>query len=267
MEFLPIRTWGTPTGRPVVLLHGFASDGRAWADIAAQLPDVWVIAPDLPGCGEAASLRLLGADATARWQALSDLLARSLARHVAVPPILVGYSLGGRVAASAVLAGGLQVAGLLLESARSGLDPALRPARQAADEMRALQIERDGIGAFVDAWQTLPVFSTQRQLHEPAVAARVSAQRELRLAQDPAGLAWNLRAFGLASLPELTARPELPGQILVGARDVPCVESVPTWRDLLPRAEVAIVPRAGHNVHLEQPAAFLRALRALLASC
>lgn len=267
MESLPIRTWGMPTGRPVVLLHGFASDSRAWTDIAAQLPDVWVIAPDLPGCGQAASLRLPGTDDATRWQSLADVLAKSLARFVTAPPILVGYSLGGRVAASAVLAGGLQVAGLLLESARSGLDPALRAARQAADEARALQIERDGIGAFVDAWQALPVFSTQRQLHAPAMAARVSAQRELRLTQDAAGLAWNLRALGLASLPHMTARPDLPAQILVGARDVPCVESVPIWRNLLPKAEVAIVPHAGHNVHLEQPEAFLHAVRSLLGSC
>jgi len=50
---LTVRTWGDPSpDRPVVLaLHGLTSTSAVWADLAARLPDVAIIAPDLPGRG------------------------------------------------------------------------------------------------------------------------------------------------------------------------------------------------------------------------
>ncbi|GAA1430467.1 alpha/beta fold hydrolase [Microlunatus lacustris] len=50
---LAVRTWGDVSpGRPAVLaLHGLTSTSAVWADLAARLPTVPVLAPDLPGRG------------------------------------------------------------------------------------------------------------------------------------------------------------------------------------------------------------------------
>jgi lipase len=50
---LAVRSWGDPQPeQPVVLaLHGLTSTSAVWADLATRLPDVPVLAPDLPGRG------------------------------------------------------------------------------------------------------------------------------------------------------------------------------------------------------------------------
>ena len=46
------RTWGADDGIPVLLLHGSYGTSRWWESFAAALPEeIYVIAPDLRGCG------------------------------------------------------------------------------------------------------------------------------------------------------------------------------------------------------------------------
>jgi len=99
-------------GPPVVLLHGQGGWAGAWMPVMGDLGrDHRVVAPDLPGLGAS---RVEGAppDAGRVLAWLGELLDRTCP----APPVLVGVSLGGSIAARFAAAHGDRLAGLVLVS-------------------------------------------------------------------------------------------------------------------------------------------------------
>ena len=154
---------------------------------------------------------------------------------------------------------------LVLESSSPGIaDPGERAARAAGDEALAARLERDGLAAFVDAWMAQPLFATQRQL-DPAARSR---ERTLRLQHAPAGLAAALRCFGVgAQEPLWDCLPALrmPVLLVTGAADRRYRALAVAMAARVPGARVAVVPAAGHAVHLENPVPFWSLVGAFLA--
>jgi 2-succinyl-6-hydroxy-2,4-cyclohexadiene-1-carboxylate synthase len=161
--------------------------------------------------------------------------------------------MGGRLALYLAVHHPGVVATLSLESASPGLKTEReRRDRRATDEALAARIEREGIEAFVDYWEALPLWESQRGL-PPKIRA---AQRERRLANDPVGLANSLRGMGTGVQPSLwEALPGVnqPTSLLTGERDRKFTVIAEQMRAALPRATLASAPGAGHNIHLEQP--------------
>ena len=127
---------GDPQGFPVVLLHGFPDDARAWDKVAQTLAAAGhrVLAPYLRGCGptrflDAATPRM--AQQAAIGQDVLDLIdALALPRVV-----LAGYDWGGRAACIAAIVAPARVRGLVTiggYNVQNTLAPS-RPA-SAADE-------------------------------------------------------------------------------------------------------------------------------------
>ena len=136
------------------------------------------------------------ADPLASMGAVCDRVA-AIVRLVAAAegaPVLVGYSMGGRIAAETMVRHpGLPLAGLVLESA--GLGPADDAARAALARRNgewAARLREGGVVAFMDWWEALPLFATQREL-PPAARATTRADRE---AHDAETLARSLEAWG-----------------------------------------------------------------------
>jgi 2-succinyl-6-hydroxy-2,4-cyclohexadiene-1-carboxylate synthase len=142
---------------------------------------------------------------------------------------------------------------LILESASPGLaTEAERDERQVRDNDLADRIERDGIAAFVDYWEALPLFASQQRLPDD-VRARLRSQR---LNNRPAGLANSLRGMGTGVQPSMCDR--LPGLamttlLLAGEFDSKFVGLAQQMYDLIPEARLQIVPNTGHTIHLEAP--------------
>ncbi|KJQ55823.1 alpha/beta fold hydrolase [Microbacterium sp. SA39] len=92
----------------VVAVHGFRGEHHGLEPVLAYLPDIRVIAPDLPGFGETAPLpgRTHDLDEYAAW--LTDFAAA-----VAPGAVILGHSFGSIVTAAAV-AGGLVTPRLIL---------------------------------------------------------------------------------------------------------------------------------------------------------
>ena len=118
--------------------------------------------------------------------------------RLALPPVVVlGYSMGGRVAMRLALhlaeRAPARLSGLVLESASPGIaDAGERSARVVSDHALADRIEADGIEAFVREWESLPMWASQSGLSEEA-RSRLRAQR---LGQSTVGLANSLRGMG-----------------------------------------------------------------------
>ena len=237
----------------LLALHGFTGSGRTWDALAAALgPDVAVVAPDLPGHGanlpDDEAEYALARTAERLWEALD-------ARGVARPHVL-GYSMGGRLALRVALLRPGRVRALVLESASPGIaGEAERAARVARDRALAADVERDGVAAFVDRWERLPLWDSQAALPD-AVRAGL---RAARLANDRRGLARSLGGAGAGADPPLHDRLAglaMPVLLVAGALDAKYVALAHEMAARMPRARVAIVPDAGHAVHLERPAAF-----------
>jgi 2-succinyl-6-hydroxy-2,4-cyclohexadiene-1-carboxylate synthase len=223
----------------VVLVHGFTQTLAAWGPVGERLARRWeVVRLDLPGHGGSGGV----------WVGFA--VAAGRVGEAGGPAVYCGYSLGGRLCLRLALDRPDLVRGLVLVGASPGIaDPGARAGRRAADEALAGRIERQGVAAFLDRWLAGPLFTTL-----PAEAAG----RADRLANTAQGLAYALRRLGTGAQEPLwdrlpTLRP--PTLLVAGALDARFAAVAAEMAAAIgPRARVALVPGAGHAVHLERPA-------------
>ncbi len=249
-------------GPALMLLHGFTGNAGSMAGLARTLEhDFDVIVPDLPGHGRSADRAAVPAY---DFEACVDDLVATLEAAGHRSAHWLGYSMGARLALGCAVRQPSRVASLVLLAGRAGIrDPAERSARRETDEALAARIEACGVEPFVDEWLAQPLFATMRRLG-PQFVAR---ERAARLVNDAAGLASSLRALGPAAQPPLfdsLPRVTMPVLLAAGALDARFVAVAHELARGLPRAEVCVIPDAGHAAHLEQPEAFLRVLREFL---
>ena len=225
---------------PIVLVHGFAQQASTWDDVARLLADAGARCFGFELAGHGAGACSAGDCPAGRpdffdlcFQARALLaFCRIVARDAGVAPVLVGYSMGGRVAlqAACLAADDLQdggpkdggqldrtalrssaafaprgrdrrldaIAALILESA--GLGPVDDAAREALRERNfawAARVRDEGVSAFMDWWAGLPLFESQRKLDDD--------QRERlrvgRLANDVESLALSFERAGAHAMP------------------------------------------------------------------
>lgn len=251
------------SGPPVVLVHGFTGTGASWRSLVEVLaPDFTTIAVDLVGHGRSGC-----PTAPERYgmrRAMDDLAAllRALGHERAA---WLGYSLGGRVALQVAVHRPDVVSALLLEGATPGLDTAEeRAARVAADEALAQRLEREGLEAFVDYWQSIGLWDSQQRT---LTDEQREALRRGRLAQDPVGLAGSLRGMGTGSQEWVGDRLGgigVPVFLTAGTLDTKFSAIAREMAAAIPDATMRLVEDAGHAAHLERPDAFNAMVREFL---
>ena len=239
----------------LVLLHGFTGSTANWSALLPHLaaPGRRLIALDLLGHGQADAPADPARYSIERSQ--SDILATL--STLGVQPreaILLGYSMGGRIALYTAFSGFWRA--LILESASPGLATETeREQRQQSDNALAERIEREGVEAFIDDWEKLPLFASQNNL-PLTTRATLRAQR---LNNRASGLANSLRGVGTGVQPALHERLpslNLPALLLAGELDAKFCQIASQMARSMPQARLHIVPGAGHTIHLEQPALF-----------
>ena len=234
------------TGPPIVLVHGFTQTRRCWGPEATDLArDHEVVRVDAPGHGGS-----------------SDILAglRTGARLIADQggeATYLGYSMGARFCLHLALANPELVRGLVLIGGTAGIEDAEeRSARKAQDLRTARRLQSEGLGAFLDAWLAQPLFADL-----PAERAF----REERLENTVDGLVSSLEQAGTGSQDpswHKLGRLEMPVLVVAGARDAKFRALAERMATLIgANATLAVIPDAGHAAHLEQPVAFLAAIR------
>jgi pimeloyl-ACP methyl ester carboxylesterase len=251
--------WGERDRPGVVLVHGGAAHAHWWAFLAPLLTHHYrVLAIDLSGHGDSGRR-----DAYPREVWADEVMAAADHANFVGPPVLVGHSMGGFVCIAAASRFGEKLAGAIIVDSpvrrpdpeaeegahgRSFRNPKLYPSVEAALERFRLvppqpcenpyildYIARHSLhrveGGFT--WKFDPVIFrrvTPRAAHEilPKVACRVALLRA---------------EFGLVT-------PDIGDYMY----------------ELLDRnAPVIEIPQAHHHLMLDQPLAFVTALRALLA--
>jgi len=236
------------------LVHGFLGSPADWAETLAALR---------PGIAcDCVSLAELGCESV-------HAAARALAERLARTPcdLLVGYSMGGRIALELAATRPELAPRLVLLAASLGLDDEAERARRAAeDDARAEEILRDGLDAFVERWYRLAIFAPFTR-HASFSAAR------LRRAQGEAAF-WS-RCVAACSpargTPRWSAIPALaPRTIFVaGALDERYAAYAARARGmtsaLASALRVEIIAGAGHVLPLEAPDACARIIEESLS--
>jgi 2-succinyl-6-hydroxy-2,4-cyclohexadiene-1-carboxylate synthase len=258
-----VRTAGH--GPAVLLIHGFTGRGTDWAPFLRSIhkSGFTTVVVDLLGHGRSDSPRDPARHAVERQAAdIGELLQRIGAGAT----IVVGYSMGARVAIRLAVSAPDLVRGLILESPSAGIaDRRERTARVDADTRLAEQLERDGVDAFMSTWEAAPIFASERRL-PPEVQARIRAARRRNR---PDGLAASLRGAGQGVMEPMVDRLKLvacPTLVIAGGLDTAGMERSRVVAGRIPRVRMLILPDLGHAAHRESPARFRRLLIDQLAS-
>lgn len=206
------------------------------------------LAPDIRGHGDAGDRRPIG---------FAECVA-DVACALEGPFTLVGYSMGARLALLTALSHPERVERIVLISGTAGIaDEVERAARRRDDEALADEIEHQDIETFARRWARQPML---RRL--PDAAAQAAHADRLR--NRPENLAAALRGLGAGAMePQWTRLSDLrmPAAIIVGERDSKFRKLGERLAVALPRADLIVVPAAGHAVHLEAPAVMAACLR------
>lgn len=225
----------------LVFLHGFTQTHHHWHRAAFALAQRlrWpasIVLPDLPGHG-------LSADDRRPIDTASTALTT-----LCGPGTYIGYSMGGRYALVAACAGAREIERLVVIGASPGIENGHdRRTRLADDEVRAEELETDGVAAFVERWAAMPMFSALRS--DPD-------DREHRLRNTVDGLANSLRTAGTGAQPvlwERLAAIAVPVLVIAGEHDEKFTELGVQIADAIPNAAFASIAGAGHAAHHERP--------------
>jgi len=164
-------------------------------------------------------------------------------------PVVVGYSLGGRLALHALLARPDRWRAAVIVSAHLGLlDPAERAARLADDARWAARFANDDWTAVVDDWNARSVFAGR-----PAATPRPAS------AYDRAALAAALTDWSLGRqepLADRLAALAVPILWIAGEHDARFAAQGERARDACGHVELKSAPGAAHRVPWEAPAWF-----------
>ncbi len=238
-------------GPPIVLLHGFTGSAASWSPLIDHLNHHFTtLAVDIVGHGF--SDKPDHVSFYEMKQAARDIV-NAVASMRAYKAHWLGYSMGGRTALHIAAMHPGAVDRLVLIGASPGIaSEEERKVRVDADEQLARRIEREGVPAFVDHWESIPLFESQHSLSED-VRARM---REGRLRNTATGLANSLRGMGAgaqAPLHEKLARITAPALIMAGELDTKYVAIGQEMAGAMPTARFVAIPGAGHAAHIENP--------------
>lgn len=248
--------------KTVVFLHGFTGSTRTWDEVIEQLPSTHrLITIDLVGHGKTDAPKLL------RYYSMQEQI-EILEAFFEWKKIeqfdLVGYSMGGRVALAYAMTYPQRVHTLLLENASPGLKTIEeREQRIQLDHLLADRIEQRGMIDFVDYWQDIPLFQTQKLLS----IEKQRQIREERLNQKPMGLANSLRGMGTGQQKSYwseLSKYEKNVVLLNGELDSKFIIIAEQMKVLFPNCKQIIVPKVGHAIHVENPQSFATIVKAQL---
>ncbi|MGM9948771.1 MAG: 2-succinyl-6-hydroxy-2,4-cyclohexadiene-1-carboxylate synthase [Lysinibacillus sp.] len=258
-----IEVWNEKEEQTIVMLHGFTGSTNTWATAARLLPAFRIIAIDCIGHGRTespvdASLYEMDNQVDVLEEVCSMLQLESFS--------LLGYSMGGRIALSYAVKYPDRVEKLILESASPGLvSDEERMARRQADDLLADRIEENGVESFVDTWENIPLFASQKRLPQDV---RLGIRKE-RLQQNALGLANSLRGMGTGMMPplweNLTELP-MPVLLLTGQLDEKFVNIAREMTASLKKGRHLTINDVGHAIHVENPSEFATIIKEAISS-
>jgi pimeloyl-ACP methyl ester carboxylesterase len=244
-----VHFWRGGKGRTIVLLQGGMADaGFHWSSVRDELAKHYdVIAPDLPGFGRSQTI------SHANWKTLSKWLAGFLDQVKVDRAAIVGNSFGGTMARAFASERASRVTHLVCVNGGQFI--------RLPTPVRLYL--RTPMGALTWKSRNRGVMTVQAIRNMFADPNFLTDEQVTRCIESSPALCAILR-FCLASRPPANP-PTAPTRILWGAEDrhTP-LASADALQKEIPGSSLVTIPGAGHLPQLEQPKAFVAALRDFL---
>jgi len=246
----------------LILLHGFAGQASDWHFLFDKLPEnICPITVDLLGHGKSSSpedFNLYSADKLAEYiNAIFEKLNFDKA-------IILGYSMGGRVAASFHNKFPNKVLSLIFESSTFGIENEhLRMDRINSDTVLVEKLLNSSINEFVIDWYNQPLFKSLKQLE----ADKYNQMINEKYLNNPIGLSGILKGFGTGQMPNFWSNVpniSVPGLFISGRLDEKYSKIGERISKLNSNFEHICVEETGHNIHLEKPKEFINLINSFL---
>lgn len=239
----------------VVFLHGLLGSRADWRTTQAYLSEYPFVLVDLPGHG------LSALESCADFKRCCDQISDTLLTHLEPhrPIVLVGYSMGGRIAMSGLAHGyfsALNVQRLIVEGGNFGLQSeADKQQRWQHDRSWANRFRSERIEQVLSDWYQQPVFSSLNHEQRQKLVTKRSANLGPSVANMLEATSLSKQDYLLESLKETGVRTHYI-----------CGEKDNKFSQLAKRSGLSFsqVAGAGHNVHVEQPEAFAAIVKAQL---
>ena len=240
----------------IVVVHGFRGDHHGLEPVVAQLPNVRIVSPDLPGFG--GSGRLVGLrhdiDGYARWlRAFLDGAGLGNA-------VVLGHSFGSIVVAAAV-AGGLETPRMILINPIAA--PALSGPRGILTRLAvfyywlaAVLPERLGFGLLRNRVIVRGMSIAMVKTREHGLRRWVHDQHDRYFSAftDRRVVLEAFRASVESDVSEFAARIAVPTLLIAAERDdITPVAAQHRLQRLFPDATLDVIPGVGHLIHYETP--------------
>ena len=256
MVNLQFNEYGTD-GPPLIVLHGLFGSARNWAGHARSLAETHrVYALDLRNHGSS------GRAMTMTYEEMAEDVAGFIADEGISEPIIMGHSMGGKVAMQLALAAPGLVQALIVVD--------IAPVTYGHDMLD-----------YIAAMQMLDLSGEQRRaeleeelregIHDPGVTAFLMTNLE----RANGGFQWriNLTAIsaGMSAISAFSPPPDAtysrPTVFIAGSESSYIRDS---HRDriseLFPKSRTVTIKDANHWVHADQPEAFLKTVKAFLGA-
>uniref|UniRef100_A0ACD5ZH39 Uncharacterized protein n=1 Tax=Avena sativa TaxID=4498 RepID=A0ACD5ZH39_AVESA len=265
----------------VLFLHGFLGTNEDWTPMMKALsPSARVIAVDLPGHGES---QILQHDAenfsqiSVTVHSIADLLLKLICNITDGEVVVVGYSMGARIALRMALNQNHKISGAVLISGSPGLQhESSRRRRTAIDKSRAEFMLSSGLECFVNTWYSGKMWASLRE--HPQFDSVVRTRMKHSNITDLSKVLADSSVGSQKSLWEDLKHLEKPLLVVAGEKDVKfkeiseqmCSEirkrgeGEADCRNRQELCEMVVVPESGHAVHVENPLPLVRAIRKFL---
>ena len=256
---LNVMSWGTQGKPGLVFVHGGAAHANWWSFIAPMFAEDWhAVAFDLSGHGDSGRREEYSHRMWAR-----EVIAVAEANDFPGPPVVVGHSLGGMVTIQTAATYGDELRGAVIVDS-----PVRRPSPEAEEGRSGRSFRSPGVyGSREEAeshFRLIPPQPCENDFIIDWIAHHSVHETE-------AGWTWkfdpHLFRGTLVPLRDQLASVRCRVALFTGDRSaIVDPDTAEYMYDLMGRvAPVIAIPEAHHHLTLDQPLAFVAALRTLLA--
>ena len=253
-----MTSYGHAVKPTLVLISGFLGQESDWQTLQTALKnEVHCVVVDVswPFSQQAAS-----DIAPANFDDSCDQLFTRLLKQYQLPPqfVVLGYSMGGRIALSWAQRHSARMSQLILESCHPGLTTEEeRQVRLTSDALWAQRFAKEPLTEVLGDWYRQPVFGHLTSEQRQGLIASRSAQKTRHLDQI-------MTRLSLAVQPNYWTLPNLPTSYICGDKDDKFSD---IGKNLLAKNTTLSLYQcadSGHNVHQEASDQFLAFIRPLL---
>ena len=262
MQLGNIQRWNGREDLPkVICLHGFLGNGLDFEILTTSDRDhPTLIAPDLPDYTKPPP-------APYTWDGCLSALNQLIdSESKDAPCVLLGYSMGGRIALQYAARYPHRLAGLVLVGATPGItEEDEKQERIKKDQALADTLRTQPLDTFLEKWFNQDIIQSQAKIPEP----HQSRMRKHRASNNPEALAEALAHLGTGSMTSVwnkLAVLTMPTLIVTGESDTKFDEIARQMKESLIDATHVCIEDAGHACCFEQPETFAQSMTAFLST-